>query len=61
MSVWPDLTSTLMNRVVEVVAEEMARLMTCAAPFSQNGALQAHIDLAALNLAFNNYLTPVAL
>lgn len=60
MAVWPGLIPSLIERIVEVIGEEMARLITCVSSFSQNGALQAHIDLAALNLALSNYMSPTA-
>ncbi|KAB7496858.1 Exocyst complex component 2 [Armadillidium nasatum] len=60
VAVWPGLIPSLIERMVEVIGEEMARLITCVSSFSQNGALQAHIDLAALNLALNNYMSPTA-
>lgn len=46
--VWPGIVGQFVGRVVEGVGEEMARLMACVSQWSPYGALQAHIDLAAL-------------
>lgn len=53
-----ELVARVLSRVVEAVAEEMARLMQCVASFSKNGALQARLEICALTDAISVYLTP---
>ena len=39
----------------------MVRLIACISSWSRHGALQAHIDLAALNHTLKNYMTHSAI
>lgn len=48
VGVWPGLVGGLVGRVVDGVGEEMSRLIACVSQWSKCGALQAHVDLAAL-------------
>lgn len=41
----------ILERVVREVAAELGRLFSCVKKFSDNGALQAKADLAALSRA----------
>ncbi|KAF4523334.1 hypothetical protein B566_EDAN013529 [Ephemera danica] len=58
--VCPGQCRRVLAHVVEMVAEEVARLMSCIASYSEEGALQAHIDLALLRKALDHYSTPTA-
>ncbi|MGH0156735.1 UNVERIFIED_CONTAM: hypothetical protein FKN15_032206 [Acipenser sinensis] len=52
-----ELVPRVLSRIVEAVAEEMSRLMQCVSSFSKNGALQARLELCALQDAIASYLT----
>lgn len=41
----PLLLRAILEPIIQMVAEELARLMTCVQRFSANGALQANIDI----------------
>ncbi|XP_071813741.1 exocyst complex component 2-like isoform X3 [Apostichopus japonicus] len=52
----PAFMLRVMTQVLESVSEEMSRLISCAMEgFSQTGALQARLDLAALEEALSPY------
>uniref|UniRef100_A0A8C8VR26 Exocyst complex component 2 n=1 Tax=Pelusios castaneus TaxID=367368 RepID=A0A8C8VR26_9SAUR len=53
-----ELVPRVLSRIVEVVAEELSRLMQCVSSFSENGALQARLEICALRDAVAIYLTP---
>lgn len=44
-SISPLLLRAILEPIIQMVAEELARLMTCVQRFSANGALQANIDI----------------
>lgn len=60
VGVWPGLVGGLVGRVVEGVGEEMSRLMACVGTWSKYGALQAHIDLAALTAVLSSHISSSA-
>lgn len=49
--VCPSLVSRILERVVREVAAELGRLFSCVKNFSDSGALQASVDIAALSRA----------
>lgn len=53
-----ELVPRVLSRVVEAVSEELSRLMQCVAFFSNNGALQARLEICALRDTVAIYLTP---
>jgi hypothetical protein len=58
--VCPGLCRRVLAHIVEMVAEEIARLMSCVASYSEEGAMQAHVDLAFLRKSLDHYSTPTA-
>ncbi|XP_076322458.1 exocyst complex component 2-like [Tachypleus tridentatus] len=56
-AVSPPFVSKVMTRIVEAVAEEMARLYECVHKFSPNGNVQAALDLRAMEEAVSTYRT----
>lgn len=48
----------VLSAVIITISEEMSRLMNCVTHFSENGAMQARLDLMALTYALTNYFTP---
>lgn len=59
-AVSPMFVKQVMIRIVEAVAEELARLFSCITKFSTNGSRQARIDLLALQHALTLYKTNVS-
>ncbi|KAG1704402.1 Exocyst complex component 2 [Nymphon striatum] len=59
-SVSPNLVKRVMTRIVELVAEEIARLFTCIPKFSAKGTLQARLDIFALRDVLSIYQTTVS-
>ncbi|XP_038068358.1 exocyst complex component 2-like [Patiria miniata] len=51
----PAFMPRVMARVLEAISDEMARLMGCIVEFSQNGALHARLELAAMEEALTAY------
>ncbi|ODM94952.1 Exocyst complex component 2, partial [Orchesella cincta] len=51
------LVTTVMTQVIESVCEELTRLFSCIAKFSENGAMQATLDMAAFQDAVSGFLT----
>ena len=60
VAIWPGLEKPLIERVVLGAGEEMARLISCVKSFSRHGALQAHIDIAALTFALQTHQSSAA-
>ncbi|XP_041376144.1 exocyst complex component 2-like isoform X2 [Gigantopelta aegis] len=56
-SIFPKFVSRVMGRVIEAVCDEMTRLIQCSDGFNNNGAIQAHLDLCALQDAVTLYKT----
>lgn len=54
----PDLMYAVLSEIVVTISEEMSRLMNCVTHFSENGAMQARLDLMALMFTLSNYFTP---
>lgn len=54
----PDLMYGVLSAIVITISEEMSRLMNCVTNFSENGAMQARLDLMALTFTLSNYFTP---
>jgi len=48
----------VLSAIVITISEEMSRLMNCVTHFSENGAMQAKLDLMALTFTLSNYFTP---
>lgn len=48
----------VISAIVVTISEEMSRLMNCVTHFSDNGAMQARLDLMALTFALSNYFIP---
>jgi len=57
-TITPNLMYGVLSAIVVTVSEEMSRLMNCVTHFSENGALQAKLDLMALIYTLSNYFTP---
>lgn len=56
----PTLVKQILSEVIEIVAEELARLMSCVKKFSHWGKIQARTDITALKETLNVYLTEKA-
>ncbi|XP_046625884.1 exocyst complex component 2 isoform X1 [Neodiprion virginianus] len=56
----PGLLKRVLSHIVETVAEELARLMSCVTRFSPSGAVQARVDITLLTSAVHSYITPRA-
>lgn len=56
----PGLVHRVLSQIVETVAEELARLMSCVARFSLQGNQQARADIRAVQEALRFYTTPAA-
>lgn len=56
----PTLVKKVLTEVIEIVAEELSRLMSCVKKFSHCGTLQARTDILALQETLQNYITPKA-
>ncbi|KAL3277365.1 hypothetical protein HHI36_012715 [Cryptolaemus montrouzieri] len=56
-SVSPALLDMILPQVVQTIAEELYRLMSCVRKFSTTGAQQARTDVLALREFFSHYLT----
>ncbi|CAG9770849.1 unnamed protein product [Ceutorhynchus assimilis] len=56
----PTLLNAVLPQVVETVAEELYRLMSCAQRFSREGAVQARADIIALQEFLEGYSTEKA-
>ncbi|CAI6342666.1 unnamed protein product [Macrosiphum euphorbiae] len=57
-TIMPDLMYAVLSEIVVTISEEMSRLMNCVTHFSENGAMQARLDLMALTFTLSNYFTP---
>uniref|UniRef100_A0A8C4NGN4 Exocyst complex component 2 n=1 Tax=Eptatretus burgeri TaxID=7764 RepID=A0A8C4NGN4_EPTBU len=55
-----ELVSRVLSRLIEGVAEEMARLLLCVHAFSTHGALQAHLELYVLQHSTSAFHTPIS-
>lgn len=56
----PSLLNAVLPQVVETVAEEIYRLMSCVQKFSREGAVQARADISALQDILESYSTEKA-
>lgn len=54
------LLDSVLPKIVEIIAEELYRLMSCVKKFSKEGAQQARVDIGALTEFFENYLSEQA-
>ncbi|GJQ70006.1 hypothetical protein Trydic_g13367 [Trypoxylus dichotomus] len=59
-SISAKLIDSVLPQVVQTIAEELYRLMSCVQKFSIHGIQQAHIDISALQEFFSAYSTPKA-
>ncbi|XP_022175516.1 exocyst complex component 2 [Myzus persicae] len=57
-TIMPDLMYAVLSEIVVTISEEMSRLMNCVTHFSENGSMQARLDLMALTFTLSNYFTP---
>uniref|UniRef100_A0A7G3AXB2 Exocyst complex component 2 n=1 Tax=Lutzomyia longipalpis TaxID=7200 RepID=A0A7G3AXB2_LUTLO len=60
LSISPSLLRPILEPIVQTVAEELARLMTCVQKFSPAGALQAHVDISLIRDALKLYSNATA-
>lgn len=51
----PLLLRPILEPIIQMVAEELARLMSCVQRFSANGALQANVDIRFIRDSFKFY------
>lgn len=56
-----NLVQKIMCKIVDTVAEELARLMSCVKGFSLAGSIQARADILAVKEATKSYITTKAL
>jgi exocyst complex component 2 len=56
----PSLVSRVLTQIVETVAEELSRLMSCVTRFSVEGNQQARADIEAIQEAARLFTTPTA-
>lgn len=56
-SISPTLLENVIRQVVQTIAEELFRLMSCVRNFSKAGAQQARTDIVALKEFFSHYCT----
>lgn len=59
-TVSPVLLRPVLEPIIQMVAEELARLMSCVQRFSANGALQANIDIRLIRDAVKLYSNETA-
>lgn len=59
-SISSKLVDSVLPLVVQTIAEELYRLMSCVQNFSKPGVQQAHIDINALQEVFSDYSTQKA-
>lgn len=53
----PGLLKRVLSHIVETIAEELNRLMSCVTRFSPSGIIQARTDIYVLSKAFEPYIT----
>ncbi|XP_043287430.1 exocyst complex component 2 [Venturia canescens] len=56
----PGLLKRVLSHIVETIAEELARLMSCVTKFGQPGIIQARADIMMLQKTLDAYCTPRA-
>lgn len=54
-SISPSLVDKLLKQIVETVAEEISRLMSCVKKFSSQGNIQARVDIITLQDTLKPY------
>ncbi|XP_044741361.1 exocyst complex component 2 [Chrysoperla carnea] len=59
-SISPTLVDKLLKQIVETVAEEISRLMSCVKKFSDQGNIQARVDILTLQDILSPYCTLTA-
>lgn len=59
-SISPNLLGSILPQIVQTIAEELYRLMSCVQKFSVAGIQQARADIAALKETFSFYSTEKA-
>ncbi|XP_055702547.1 exocyst complex component 2 [Phlebotomus papatasi] len=60
LSIAPSLLRPILEPIVQTVAEELARLMTCVQKFSPSGTLQAYVDISLIRDALKLYSNATA-
>lgn len=53
----PKLLHKIISDIVETIAEELSRLMSCVTKFNNNGRLQAAIDIIGLKRVLKIFVT----
>lgn len=53
----PKLLFHIISQIVETVAEELSRLMSCVTKFNNYGKLQARIDISGLQRVLHHFMT----
>ncbi len=53
----PKLQYRIISEIVETVAEELSRLMSCVTKFNNFGKLQARIDITGLQRVLKHFIT----
>jgi len=53
----PALLERILSHIIETIAEELARLMTCVTQFRPAGIIQARTDIILLRNALQAYST----
>jgi exocyst complex component 2 len=56
----PNLVPRVLTQIVETVAEELSRLMSCVTRFSVEGNQQARADIQAVQETVRLFTTPTA-
>jgi exocyst complex component 2 len=59
-SISPSLLRPILEPIVQTVAEELARLMSCVQKFNANGAMQANIDIRLIRDSVQVYSNETA-
>lgn len=59
-SISPNLLDSILPQIIQTIAEELYRLMSCVQKFSVCGIQQARADITALKEAFSHYSTEKA-
>lgn len=59
-AVSPLLLRPILEPIIQIVAEELARLMSCVQRFSANGAVQANLDIRFIRDSFKLYSNSTA-
>ena len=56
-SISPHFIQRIFNILAHMITEEFSRIFECIQTFSSTGALQARVELTALQMSLDNYMT----